>query len=78
MNGIPKESKLYLEGDGHFRNQECIVLIKESDIFCTNPAFSLFREYVTQLIEYGKKFLIIGIMNAITYKEIFPLIKENK
>ena len=68
----------YFEGDGDFRNEECIELLKQADIVVTNPPFSLFREYVAQLIEYDKKFLIIGSMNAITYKEIFPLIKENK
>lgn len=67
-----------LEGDGDFRSQECIELLKQSDIVVTNPPFSLFREYVAQLIEYKKKFLIIGNTNAITYKEIFPLFKENK
>lgn len=67
-----------LKGDGDFRSEECIELLKESDIVVTNPPFSLFREYVAQLVEYGKKFAIIGNMNAITYKEIFPLIKENK
>lgn len=67
-----------LEGDGDFRSKECVELLKESDIVVTNPPFSLFREYVAQLIEYDKKFLIIGNMNAITYKEVFPLIKENK
>jgi hypothetical protein len=67
-----------LKGDGDFRSAECIELLKESDIVCTNPPFSLFREYVAQLIEFDKKFIIIGNMNAITYKEIFPLIKENK
>lgn len=67
-----------LEGNGDFRNTECIELLKEADIVVTNPPFSLFREYVAQLIEYDKKFLIIGNMNAITYKEIFPLLKENK
>ena len=67
-----------LEGDGDFRSEECVELLKESDIVVTNPPFSLFREYVAQLIEYDKKFLIIGNMNAITYKEVFPLIKENK
>jgi hypothetical protein len=67
-----------LEGDGDFRSPECIELLKQSDIVVTNPPFSLFREYVKQLFDYGKKFLIIGNMNAITYKEIFPLIKENK
>ena len=67
-----------LEGNGDFRSEECIELLKESDIVVTNPPFSLFREYVAQLMEFGKQFLIIGNMNAITYKEIFPLIKENK
>lgn len=67
-----------LKGDGDFRSQECIELLKEADIVVTNPPFSLFREYVAQLIEYDKKFLIIGHQNAITYKEIFPLIKENR
>ncbi len=67
-----------LEGDGDFRSTECIKLLKQSDVVVTNPPFSLFREYVAQLIEYNKKFVIIGNMNAITYKEIFPLIKENK
>ena len=63
---------------GDFRSQECIELLKEADIVVTNPPFSLFREYIGQLIEYGKKFLIIGNQNVITYKEIFPLIMENK
>ena len=67
-----------LEGNGDFRSAECIELLKESDVVVTNPPFSLFREYVAQLMEYGKKFLIIGNQNAITYKEIFPYIKENK
>ena len=67
-----------LKGNGDFRSQECIELLKQADIVCTNPPFSLFREYVAQLVEYDKKFLIIGNLNAITYKEIFPLIKENK
>ncbi len=67
-----------LQGDGDFRSPECIELLKEADIVVTNPPFSLFREYVAQLMEYDKKFLIIGHQNAITYKEIFPLIKENK
>lgn len=67
-----------LEGDGDFRSEECIELLKEADIVVTNPPFSLFREYVAQLMEYDKKFLIIGNQNAITYKEIFPLIKANK
>lgn len=67
-----------LKGNGDFRSEECIELLKEADILCTNPPFSLFREYVAQLVEYDKKFLILGNNNAITYKEIFPLIKENK
>ena len=67
-----------LEGDGDFRSEECINLLKQSDIVVTNPPFSLFREYVKQIFEYGKMFIIIGSMNAITYKEIFPLIKNNK
>jgi len=68
----------YLKGDGDFRSPECIELLKQSDIVVTNPPFSLFREYVSQLIEHNKKFIIIGHQNAITYKEIFKLIKENK
>ena len=67
-----------LQGDGDFRSKECIELLKEADIVVTNPPFSLFREYVAQLIEYEKKFLIIGNINAVTYKEFFKLIKENK
>ncbi len=67
-----------LKGDGDFRSEECIELLKQSDIVVTNPPFSLFREYVMQLFEYKKKFLIIGNMNAITYKEIFPKLKNNK
>ena len=63
---------------GDFRSQECIELLREADIVVTNPPFSLFREYVAQLVEYDKKFLIIGNKNAITYKEVFPLIKDNK
>lgn len=68
----------YFKGDGDFRSEESIELLKEADIIVTNPPFSLFREYVAQLIEYDKKFLILGNMNAITYKEIFPLIKSNE
>jgi len=67
-----------LRGDGDFRSRECVELLKQADIVVTNPPFSLFREYVAQLVQYDKKFLIIGNMNAITYKEIFPLIKDNK
>jgi len=69
---------LPLEGDGDFRSDECINLLKQSDIVVTNPPFSLFREYVKQLFDYDKKFVIIGNLNAITYKEIFPLIKANR
>ena len=68
----------YLQGDGDFRSAECIELLKQADIVVTNPPFSLFREYVAQLIKYDKKFIIIGHQNAITYKEIFKLIIENR
>ena len=68
----------HFKGDGDFRSAECIELLKQADIVVTNPPFSLFREYVSQLIEYDKKFIIIGNGNAVTYKEIFPLIKSNK
>lgn len=68
----------YFNGDGDFRSPECIELLKQADIVVTNPPFSLFREYVAQLMKYEKKFVIIGNQNAITYKEIFPYIKENK
>ena len=67
-----------LKGDGDFRSAESIALLQQADIVVTNPPFSLFREYVAQLIEQNKKFVIIGAFNAITYKEIFPLIKANK
>lgn len=67
-----------LKGDGDFRSKECIELLKEADIIVTNPPFSLFREYVAQLMEYDKEFLIIGNQNALSYKEIFPLIRDNK
>jgi len=69
---------IYFKGDGDFRSFESIRLLKQSDIVVTNPPFSLFREHVAQLVKYDKKFLIIGNINAITYKEIFKLIKENK
>ena len=80
-NRIPDPDEIgirHLEGDGDFRSPECIRLLKQADIVVTNPPFSLFREYVAQLIEYKKKFIIIGHQNALTYKEFFPLIKENK
>lgn len=68
----------YLNGDGDFRSPECIELLKQADIVVTNPPFSLFREYLAQLVDYDKRFLIIGNVNAISYKEIFSLIKGNK
>lgn len=80
-NNYPDEEEICtseLEGDGDFRSEECIELLKKCDIVCTNPPFSLFRQYVAQLFEYKKDFLIIGNVNAISYKEVFPLIKENK
>ena len=78
-----KAARTALQGDGKypggdFRSPECVALLKEADIVVTNPPFSLFREYVAQLMEYAKKFIIIGPKNAITYKEIFPLIKDTK
>ena len=76
---IPTSTEIiHFKGDGDFRGSESIELLKQSDIVVTNPPFSLFREHVTQLVKYDKKFLIIGNINAITYKEIFKLIKENK
>ncbi|MCH5159474.1 MAG: adenine-specific methyltransferase EcoRI family protein [Clostridiales bacterium] len=67
-----------LKGNGDFRSEECIELLKQADIVVTNPPFSLFREYVAQLMAFNKKFIIIGNQNAVTYKEIFKLLKENK
>lgn len=67
-----------LEGDGDFRSSECLALLDEADIVVTNPPFSLFRDYVAVLMEHQKHFIIIGNVNALTYKEIFPLIMENK
>lgn len=78
---VPDPEKIeikYLKGDGDFRSKESIELLKQADIVVTNPPFSLFREYVSQLIEYDKKFVIVGHQNAIKYKEIFPLIRDNK
>ena len=80
-NRIVEDSEIVtkeLEGNGDFRSAECVEFLKEADVVVTNPPFSLFREYVAQLMEYGKKFLIIGNQNAITYKEIFPYIKNNE
>lgn len=80
-NRVPDPDEIgvhQLDGDGDFRSPECIELLKQSDVVVTNPPFSLFREYIAQLMEYGKKFLIIGNQNAITYKEIFPLLMQNQ
>lgn len=80
-NNIPDDEEievLPLKGDGDFRSVECIEFLKEADIIVTNPPFSLFREYVAQLIKYDKKFLIIGNQNAIATKDIFPLIQNNQ
>lgn len=81
LNNIPDPHEIgikHLKGDGDFRSKESIELLKQADIVVTNPPFSLFRDYVSQIIEYDKKFVIIGSFNAIAYKEIFNLIKENK
>ena len=80
-NRVPDPEEIgihYFNGDGDFRSAECIELLKEADIVVTNPPFSLFREYVAQLVEYKKMFLIVGNQNAFTYKDIFKLIKDNK
>jgi hypothetical protein len=80
-NRIPDAEEIgikKLKGDGDFRSAECIELMKQADVVVTNPPFSLFREYVAQLFKYEKKFIIIGNQNAITYKEIFPLLKNNQ
>lgn len=73
-----KNSLELLEGDGDFRSPECLALLDDADIVVTNPPFSLFREYVAVLMEHDKKFIIIGSENAVTYKEVFPLLKNNK
>ncbi|MCF7827194.1 MAG: adenine-specific methyltransferase EcoRI family protein [Candidatus Marinimicrobia bacterium] len=80
-NNVPDPEEIgirHLKGDGDFRSEETIELLKQADIVVTNPPFSLFREYVSQLVKYKKKFVIIGHQNAIKYKEIFPLIRDNK
>ena len=73
-----KNTMTLLKGDGDFRSAECVALLKEADIVVTNPPFSLFREFIALLEEYHKKYVIIGNMNAVTYKEIFPMIAENR
>jgi hypothetical protein len=80
-NNVPDPEEIgikHLKGDGDFRSKESIELLKEADIVVTNPPFSLLREYVAQLMEYNKKFIIIGNVNAISYRDIFKYIKENK
>ena len=80
-NRVPDPEEIgihYFNGDGDFRSAECIELLKQADIVVTNPPFSLFREYIAQLMKYEKKFVIVGHQNAIKYKEVFPLIKDNK
>jgi len=80
-NRVPDPAEIGVhpfKDDGDFRSEECIALLKQADIIVTNPPFSLFREYVQQLIDHEKKFLIIGQMNALHYKEIFKLLRENK
>lgn len=73
-----KNTMTLLNGDGDFRSPECVELLREADVVVTNPPFSLFREYIALLEEYRKYFIIIGNMNAVTYKEIFPMIAENR
>jgi addiction module RelB/DinJ family antitoxin len=75
---IPGNSLLYLSGDGDFRSDECIALLKEADIVATNPPFSLFREFIELLLKHKKDFIILGNMNATTTKEIFPLFRDNQ
>lgn len=80
-SGVSNSEELniqYLEGDGDFRSAESVELLKQADIVVTNPPFSLFREFVAQLVEYKKEFVILGNMNAVTYKEVFPLFLENR
>ena len=80
-NRVPDPEEIGIhefEGDGDFRSAECVELLKKADIVVTNPPFSLFREYIAQLVAYDKKFLVIGNVNALTYKEVFPLVQANK
>ena len=81
QNKIPDREEIdvkLLKGDGDFRSEECINFLKKSDIVVTNPPFSLFKEYIAQLIKFDKKFIIMGNHNALTYKEVYPLIHDNK
>lgn len=75
---IDRSKTIELTGDGDFRSPECVAFLEQADIVVTNPPFSLFREYVAQLVEHDKKFLIVGHQNAITYKEVFRLIQQNR
>ena len=80
-NKIPDLEEIqvtYLQGDGDFRSKECIDLLRQADIVVTNPPFSLFREYISQLIQYKKKFIVIGHQNAISYRDIFSLMRDNQ
>lgn len=77
-NNKHKTIKKKLKGNGDFRSEECIELLKDADIVITNPPFSIWREYLAQLIKYDKKFIIVGNKNAVSYKDVFPLLKENK
>lgn len=78
ISNFYKPEKIRIESNGDFRSAACVELLKEADIVVSNPPFSLLREYIAQLIEYDKKFLIVGNPNAITYKEVFPLIQDNR
>ena len=73
---LDTEKVHYFKGDGDFRSRECKELLQQADIVVTNPPFSLFREFISQIVKYGKQFLVIGNVNAITYKEIFELIRK--
>ena len=77
-NDVSVGTKTPLKGNGDFRNEECLELLRQSDIVVTNPPFSLFREFVGTLMEYGKKFIVIGNKNAVTYKEMFPLLRSDE
>ena len=78
VEGILSVERREMVGNGDFRSDECVEMLKASDVVVTNPPFSLFREYVSQLVKYDKKFVVVGNYNAVTYKEIFKLIKQNK